>query len=32
MKRRVKLAAKLRVITWTLMKSNEAFDRGNFLS
>jgi transposase len=32
MKMRVKLAAKLLVIAWTLMKRNEAFDRGYFKS
>jgi hypothetical protein len=31
-KMRVKLAAKLLVIAWTLMKRNEAFDRGYFKS
>lgn len=32
MKMRIKLAAKLLVIAWTLMKRNEAFDPGCFKS
>jgi len=30
MKMRIKLAAKLLVVAWTLMKRNEAFDPGCF--